>query len=276
MVSKYTRISICLFACLVIIQGCTFFQAPITKKDKSAANCLEELYYRNSALKRCKGIAKTKISGFETQVNERIAFVSEHPDHLRVEMLSPFGAIASPFTLICNEKQLFISGRFLPRTYQTHPKSLWLKQILPIKVLPQEVITCLHGRLPIERGMSASFTKTGIQKTLLLTSGLFWRKYQRIVFYPKSSKVQFIEKYNNLKKIIYRITFDDYRMFDKFIIPCQITFSNEFHQSITILIQSYWANQLITNKPFQTDTFEKQTEKGKKTCLRSWITNPFQ
>ena len=276
MVLKLIRISLCLFSFIIFIQGCAFFKTPLIKKDEKAAKCLEELYNRNSDLKRCKGILKTKIYGFDYQLNERIAFVSEYPDGLRAEMLSPFGAIGSPLTLICNEKQLLLSGRFLPDTYKTHPKSLWLKQMLPIKILPQEIITCLHGRFPINNSMKAKFTNNKVQKTLLLSQGLFWKEFQRIVFYPKSKNIQYLEKYNNSKKLIYRITFDDYCTFDEFLIPCQITFANDSNQSIKIVIQSYWANQEITNKPFQTEGFEKQSVKGNKPCLNTWILNPFQ
>ncbi|MBF0451737.1 MAG: DUF4292 domain-containing protein [Candidatus Magnetomorum sp.] len=274
MVSTHIRISFVLFVTLSIIQGCAFLHTSHQQTDASA--CLANLLERNKALKTCKGIAKTNSYGFDIQLNERIAFISEGPDRLRVEMLTPLGSIGSPFILICNETQVFISGRFFSEPFYFKPKGFLLKQLLPIKLLPHEMISCLHGQLPVEQGMHATFDRESSQKILVLTNGFFWKKKQKIAFYPESDRVKSIEAYDGFQSLMYRITFDDYQFFDQFSIPCTMTFSNADHQSIRLSIQSYWTNRTINNNPFQTDTFEKQSEKGVFSCFTSWIKLPFR
>jgi hypothetical protein len=255
-----------------MLQACTFLGISQQQQDEKASKCLSQLIHQNSALKRCKGIIKASTAGFDSHINERIAFISEAPHQLRAELLSPFGAIGKPFLLICNESQLVVTGHFFPEPYRFKPDSFLIKKVIPIPLMPKEFISCLHGHLPIDNGTQARFEKNSSQQILWLTKGLIWKKKQKIVFHPDSQNVLSLETYNHLNSLLYKITFSDYRTIDSFLIPFKMIFSNEEDQSITIAIQSYWANKPISSTPFQTEIFDKQLEdKGVFSCISNWI-----
>jgi len=271
----HIRISISFIIVLSILQGCTFLGPMWKQSETPASQCLSELLNKNSAIKRCKGIAKISAYGFDIQVNERVAFISEYPHCLRAEMLSPFGGIGSPFTLVCNENQIYITGRILPEPYAFKPDGFLLKKILPIKLMPNELISCLNGQLPIDKGMRARFDHHSSQQILWLTKGFIWKKKHKIVFYSKSNDVQSFETYDRFNALIYRLYFDDYRKIGQFLIPFKIRFSNDSNQSIVIDMQSYWVNKPINNMPFQTEILDETSQKGKFSCINFIITRLF-
>jgi len=271
------RISLIVVIATMNFQACSFFKVSYHEDTKTAKQLYRTLLETNQHIGSCKGIVKTSTHGFDFQLNERLAFISQQKHNLRVEMLSPFGAIGSPFMLICNEKKVYATGRLLPDTYLANTHSIMLKQMLPIQMTPREIIDCLHGRIPISKGMRARFDSKSSQKTLILSKGLIWKTRNKIFLNNHNNQVQSVEKYNRFNQLIYRILFEQYRDYQNETIPGQITFVNASNQSLTINIQSYWPNCTIKNKSFQINKNDQQNaEKGVFSCLVSFLTAPVR
>jgi len=268
-----TNVVVCLT--VMIFHGCTTFRAPELRDGETATQCLANISEKNDLLVSCKGIAKVSTHGFGFTLNERIAFISQKTHQLRAEMLSPFGAIGSPFQLICTPKKLFLKSHFLKKPFYTRPDSYFLKKALPIKIQTQELILFLHGQLPILPGMHAKFDRLSKNKTLLLTKGLFKKTRQRIIFDGSEKHVRSFEKYNHFNELLYRLTFDRYQNYNIFSVPSKMTISNDANQCVTFDIQSYYPNCAIKKNPFLI-TIPEHTEKGEVSCVTSWIFKPIQ
>ena len=275
MISMRIQISVLFCLTLITIHGCTIFRVPQLRNDETAHQCLKRIADINDLLVSCKGIAKISAQGFEFQLNERIAFISQKSHKFRAEMLSPFGVIGSPFKLICNQNQIYLNCGFLEKPIYTHPGALLLKYALPIQIQSHELIAFLHGQLPITPEMHATFDPQNEQKILLLSQGLFRKTGYKIIFNLSATQVLSFEKYNHFNKLIYRVTFYHYQMYKGFSIPSNLTISNDKNQSITIDMQSYYPNCAILNKPFQIES-PGRAEKGGFPCVISWILNPIQ
>ncbi|ETR74644.1 MAG: hypothetical protein OMM_00067 [Candidatus Magnetoglobus multicellularis str. Araruama] len=277
MISMRTLNSIAICLIVIILHGCSTLKPEQMRYKETAAQCLADLVERNNALTSCKGIAKISVQGFNFKLNERIAFISKKSNKLRAEILSPFGVIGSPFLLICNDTQIYVSSRFLQKPYySTQSNAFFVKHMLPIQIHPEELISYIHAQLPIDNTMHAAFDNQSLQKTLLLSKGLLWKTKYRIVFDTSDIRIQAIEKYNNFNKLVYRVHFNQYQTFKGVRIPSMITFSNADYQSVTLKIQSYWPNCAITKNPFQIEGIDltKNIKKGAIPCLISWINYP--
>jgi len=267
-----TSFLICLT--LMFIHGCTLFHVPQQRNEETAEQCLKRIWETNELLVSCKGIAKINVYGFDFQLNERIAFISQKSHQLRAEMLSPFGVIGTPFQLICNQNQIYLNSRFLDKPIYTRPGAFLLNHALPIQIQPQELIACLHGQLPISKQMTAYFDSQSEQKILIRSKGLI-RKTIGIVFLDSSAThVRSFEKYH-FNKLIFRVTFDQYQTYQNFSVPSKLTFSNTENQYVTLEIQSYYPNCAIKKNPFYIDNSE-HSEKGGFPCLPSGIINPIR
>lgn len=271
------RLPINFFICLtvIVIHGCTIFRAPQLRNGETASECFQRIAETNDMLVSCKGIAKISTQGFGSQLHERIAFIAQKAYKLRAEMLSPFGAIGSPFQLICNENRIYLNSRFMDKPYHIQPNAFMLKYALPINIQPHEFIACLHGQLPTLPAMHATFDPQSDQKVLLLSKGLIRRTRQKIYFDSSEKNVRSFEKYNHFNQLIYRLSFGKYQTFNTFSVPSTLTISNAANQSITLDIQSYYPNCAIKKNSFQIEGFE-HADKGGFPCLTSWIFNPVQ
>jgi len=268
-----TSFLICLTA--IAIQGCTIFHVPQIRDGETASQCLNRIADTNDLLVSCKGIAKLSTRGFEFQVNERIAFISQKMHQLRAEMLTPFGVIGSPFQLICNNDQIYLNSQYLDRPVYTRPGAFLLKQALPIQIQPHELIACLHGQLPITNKMNASFDTLSNQKVLVLSEGIIKKTRQIIFFDENTTRVRSVEKYNNFNRLIYKLTFDHYKTYKNYTIPSFLTISNADNQRVIIDIQTYYPNCAIKNNSFDID-YSIHAEKGGFPCAVSWLFDPIQ
>jgi len=275
MISMRLPISFLICLTVIIIQGCTIFRTPQLRDGESAAQCLKRIAETNDLLVSCKGIAKISTQGFEFQLNERIAFISQKSHQLRAEMLSPFGVIGSPFQVICNKNLIYLNSRFLDKPFYTRPDAFLLKHALPIQIQPKELIAFLHGQLPIMPEMHAIFDHQSDQKILLLSKGLIKKTRYKVTFDLSATHVRSFEKYNHFNKLMYRLTFDRYQTYQTFSIPSILTIANADNQCVTLDIQSYFPNCAIKKNPFQIEDL-RQAEKGGFPCVTSWIFNPIQ
>jgi len=272
---KRIRISFLLCLIGVLFHGCTIFRAPQVRDGETAAQCLQRISETNDLLISCKGIAKVSTHGFAFNMNERIAFISQKSHKLRAEMLSPFGVIGSPFQFICNKNKIYLNSRFLEKPYYTTTGALLLRYMLPIQIQPHELITVLHGQLPIESNMHATFDPHADQKILLLSTGIIKKTKLKVMFDLSAVHVQSFEKYSHFNKLIYRITFNQYQTNNHFSTPQSLTISNAQDQFVTFDIQSYYPNCAIKKNPFQIPEPEYD-EKGEFSCITSWIFAPIQ
>jgi hypothetical protein len=242
---------------------------------ETASQCLKRIAETNDMLVSCKGIAKISTQGFEFQINERIAFISQKLQKFRAEMLGPFGVIGSPFKLICNQNQIYLNCQFLEKPIYTRPDAFLLKYALPIKIQLHELIAYLYGQLPIAPDMHVTFDPQTEHKILLLSQGLISKTRYKIIFNVSASRVQSFEKYNHFNQLIYRVTFHRYQTYKGFSIPSRLTFTNDKNQCVTIDMQSYYPNCAIINNPFHIES-PGHAEKGDFPCVIPWMLNPIQ
>jgi len=271
MISMRIPISVLICLTAIAIQGCSIFYVPQMRNGETANQCLNRIADTNDLLVSCKGIAKISSIGFEYQINERIAFIAQKMHRLRAEMLTPFGVIGSPFKLICTNDQIYLNSQFLDQPIYTRPGTFLLTQALPIKIQPHELIALLHGQIPFDNQMNATYDRLSNQKTLLLSKGMIKKTRQKIIFDHTETHVRSFEKYNYFNALVYRLTFDQYKTYNNFTIPSTVTISNADNQRIIIDMQSYYPNCAIKKHSFDID-HPKHVNNGGFPCAF----NPFQ
>ena len=208
---------------------------------------LSVLEARNHTLETFKGIGKIKFWDEGKSTTARVAWLGTASGELRIEVLNVAGR---PVASIANDgKWLYLRSHMKRRFYRKQPAGHSLKEIIPIAVKSDDLISFLSGRVPITEyhSVSAVKNKTGYLLMLLTRWGT---TRENIYLNEDKTDVSKIEFFNLTGSLIYRAEFGKTQETEGYNIPFYLELSDGKGNRIQLHVNRVWANIPVSRSNF--------------------------
>ena len=236
-----------LFGVIVLMTSCGLYRNRIQpeKDTQEIKRLLEHIEKQNRSILSLKGIGKVSSRGLSNNnMNERVAFLAQQPDRLRIEILGPFGPLIRFST---DGEWVYFTHQMMKKVYKKKASASIFRRYLPIPLIPSDVIDLLSGRIPIQAHQYVEVERQPNEKVLSLykTFGLCQK-----IYIQKNDQVRAFEVFNTFGRLEYGVELKDYKRIQNYWIPNQIIVNDSSKGKCTLLIQSYEPNNSIDLEQF--------------------------
>jgi len=248
-ISKKKLIISQFFLIVILIFGCSRFKTNPLEIPVYGININKLILFiknYNSTIKNFKGLGKFYTSSFGNKIiKERIAFIADLPERLRVEVLGPFGAV---MRFAINEETIFFSSVNDSKIYKKKNSKWILKRFIPVLINTEDLLMFICSRIPIYKYSASTLRKKDNEYVLILKKR--FGKCQKIYLDKKMEQILKVELYDTFNRFLYKVQFNKMKKIDNYNIYQNIIISDKNNSSFHLDINKIYLNTSISKSQF--------------------------
>ncbi len=213
-------------------------------------NLLSMLENKNCKLKTFKGIGKITFWKKNTKgLIAGIAWVGSEPDRLRIVIRNASGQPVA--SLASDGKWLYLVSHAKQSFYKKSSANSTLKRFISIPIKPDDIVSILSGRIPVNKYNSATIIKNKFEDGYVLVLKKGWGNIIEKIYLDESKKdVCKVEIFDTAGSLLYRTVFDRMQNINGYRVPSRLIFSNSDGNSFQLDIYRYWADVSVSPSMF--------------------------
>lgn len=240
------------FACTAIIYGCAPKVLPPARISDPKA-LLEQIWRSSQPDKTFRAVASIRIESPEGTYATRAALLTRDPFYLRLETIPVFGTPDFLLTLNRAKMKVFFARQ---SKFYIAPADRGVSLIIPVKLVPSEMVPLLRGSIPV------AALSSGISIKAFLDGGSY-----KFDFFLGDNRVRslwveratgHLEKMEIPGTITYTISFGSYRNIEGASVPGSIEIQSEDEKRVQIR----YSEMDFSSGPADPNTFDLEIPPG--------------
>lgn len=229
--------------------ACTHFILPDRQRDLAAEQIVTGIRQTNADLVQFKCVGRITFSGPQQPMQSyRSAIAGQLKDHLRIDMLAPFGGAAG--TVASDGEHLFLVRHASHEYYKKRFGDGSLQRVIKMNLTVGDLLEVLVGRIPLDSELSPRVNPADDEDCFSVRLVDRWgQTRQRITLNAAGRPLQ-SEWFDDRQQPEFSLVVSGQQVIDGFILPMRVDLFAPSGQKVSVILERYEANAHLDQSLF--------------------------